>query len=141
MTVDAQTLLALRTERAWSQEHLAEIAGLNLRTIQRIEKSGTASLQSTKALAAAFDLDVGDLDQKDQQMAPCPECRSDDVYQYREPVDSTTIGGELLPKLAPGRFSSAKILPVVCANCGYLRFFADEDARKRLRESKHWRRA
>jgi transcriptional regulator with XRE-family HTH domain len=141
MNVDAQMILALRSERAWSQEHLAEIAGLNLRTIQRIEKSGTASLQSTKALAAAFDLDVQDLDRKEQRMSPCPACRSDDVYHYREPVDTTTIGGELLPKLAPGRFSSAKILPVVCANCGYLRFYADDDARERLKDSKHWRHA
>ncbi len=141
MNVNAQTILALRAERAWSQEHLAQTAGLNLRTIQRIEKSGTASLQSAKALAAAFDLDVGDLDRKEQRMSPCPECGSDDVYQYREPVDSTTIGGELLPKLAPGRFSSARILPVVCGSCGYLRFFADDDARERLKESKHWRRA
>lgn len=141
MDIDAHTILTLRVERAWSQEHLAEVAGLNLRTIQRIEKSGTASLQSTKALASAFDLDVGDLDRKEQRMSPCPECRSDDVYRYREPVDSTTIGGELLPKLAPGRFSSAKFLPVVCATCGYLRFFADGDAVERLRKSKHWRRA
>lgn len=140
MNIDTDTILALRTERAWSQEHLAEVAGLNLRTIQRIEKSGTASLQSTRALAAAFDLDVQDLDRKEQRMSPCPECRSDEIYSYREPVDSTTIGGELLPKLAPGSFSSAKILPVVCASCGYLRFFADDDARERLSESKHWRR-
>lgn len=140
MNIDAQKIRALRAGRAWSQEHLAEIAGLNLRTVQRIEQNGTASLQSTRALAAAFDLDVQDLDRKEQRLAPCPECRSDDVYRYEEPVDTTTIGGELLPKLAPTRFSSAKVLPVVCAACGYLRFFADDDARQRLGQSKHWRK-
>lgn len=92
-------------------------------------------------MTAAFDLDVGDLGQKEQQMSPCPECGSDHVYQYREPVDSTSIGGELLPKLAPGPFSSARLLPVVCGGCGYVRFFADDDARERLKASKHWHRA
>ena len=73
-------------------------------------------------------------------MSPCPECRSDDVYEYQELVDSSIRVGELLPKLAPSHFAAAKILPVVCASCGYLRLFADEDAREKLRDSKDWRR-
>jgi DNA-binding XRE family transcriptional regulator len=39
---------------SYSQEKLAEIVGVNLRTIQRIEKSGLASLQTRSALAKAF---------------------------------------------------------------------------------------
>ncbi len=48
----------LRLQRAWSQEHLAELSGLNVRTIQRIERGHNAGLESLKALAAAFDVDV-----------------------------------------------------------------------------------
>lgn len=47
---------ALRLERAWSQEQLAEIAGLSVRTIQRLEQGQPASLETTKALAASFDV-------------------------------------------------------------------------------------
>lgn len=53
----------LRGERSWSQDQLASISGLSLRTIQRIEKQGTCSLDSKKALASAFDLDVVNLEQ------------------------------------------------------------------------------
>jgi transcriptional regulator with XRE-family HTH domain len=48
----------LRQERNWSQEQLAELSGLSLRTIQRIEGSNTAGSDSLAALAAAFDIEV-----------------------------------------------------------------------------------
>ena len=51
----------LRLERGWSQETLAEVSGLSVRTIQRVERGGKASLETLGALAAAFDLDVADL--------------------------------------------------------------------------------
>ena len=47
-----------REERRWSQEHLADLAGLGLRTIQRIENGDPASDESLKALAAAYNVDV-----------------------------------------------------------------------------------
>jgi len=49
---------ALRLERAWSQEQLAEIAGLSVRTIQRLEQGQPVSLETTKALAASFDVPI-----------------------------------------------------------------------------------
>ena len=39
MKVDSQKLIQLRNARAWSQQHLADVSGLSLRTIQRIEKT------------------------------------------------------------------------------------------------------
>ena len=66
MQISAQLVIALRKKKSWSQEELATASGLNLRTIQRIESDGVASLQSRKALAAAFDIDVDDLDVKEQ---------------------------------------------------------------------------
>ncbi len=61
MKVDAQQIIELRRSRSWSQEELAIAAGLNRRTVQRIERQATASLQSLKAMAAAFDVDSDDL--------------------------------------------------------------------------------
>src|SRR6266567_9326290 len=52
---------AMREERGWSQEQLAEIAGVSERTIQRLEQEEPARFDSLRALAAAFKLDVKDL--------------------------------------------------------------------------------
>ena len=64
MKIDAALVLQLRNSRSWSQEELATAAGLNLRTIQRIENEASASLQSRKALAAVFEIDIAALESK-----------------------------------------------------------------------------
>lgn len=46
-----------RTERGWTQQQLADICGLSLRTIQRVELHGIASLETSKALASAFEIE------------------------------------------------------------------------------------
>lgn len=55
---DAAKIRRWREERHWSQEHLADLAGIGLRTIQRIERGEQASRESLMALAAAFNVDV-----------------------------------------------------------------------------------
>jgi len=47
-----------RNVRAWTQTQLAEIAGVNLRTIQRVERDGTASFDTLMGIATAFDIDL-----------------------------------------------------------------------------------
>ena len=54
----------LRLQRAWSQEQLAELSGLNVRTIQRIERGQNAGLESLKSLAAVFEIDLSELNQE-----------------------------------------------------------------------------
>ena len=61
MKVDSKKIRAERERRAWSQEHLATVSGLGLRTIQRIEKTGAASFESARALASVFEVDVASL--------------------------------------------------------------------------------
>jgi len=56
----------LRLQKCWSQEQLAEFSGLSVRTIQRIERGHPASLESVKALAAVFQLNIHDLQQESQ---------------------------------------------------------------------------
>ncbi|MES2604002.1 MAG: helix-turn-helix transcriptional regulator [Pseudomonadota bacterium] len=68
MKVNVGLILQLRNDKAWSQDELAMAAGLNLRTIQRIEKEATASLQSLKALASAFDMSIHDLKHEETEM-------------------------------------------------------------------------
>jgi transcriptional regulator with XRE-family HTH domain len=51
----------MRLKKGWSQQQLADISGLNVRTIQRIEQGQSASLESFKALGAAFNVDFSEL--------------------------------------------------------------------------------
>jgi transcriptional regulator with XRE-family HTH domain len=62
MNINAVLVKQLRTEKSWSQEELAIASGLHPRTVQRIENEAIASLQSRKALAATFGIDIKDLD-------------------------------------------------------------------------------
>ena len=48
----------LRLQKGWSQEHLAELTGLTRRTIQRIEQGQKPSLDTQKALASVFEVDI-----------------------------------------------------------------------------------
>ncbi|CAH0196590.1 2TM domain-containing protein [Rahnella sp. GSA61A] len=55
----------LRISRAWSQEQLAELSSLSVRTVQRIENGEQASLETLGAIAAAFDIKVSELTEND----------------------------------------------------------------------------
>lgn len=65
--IDPANIRAMRMDRAWSQEHLASLAGLSVRTIQRVETRGVISLESRMALASAFGVDVGALNPQRRQ--------------------------------------------------------------------------
>lgn len=52
---------AFRLARAWSQEQLAEMAALSVRTVQRIENGDQPSLETLSALAAVFGVSVTEL--------------------------------------------------------------------------------
>lgn len=51
-------LKELRISRHLSQEQLAQMSGLNVRTIQRIESGHNASVESLKCLAAVLEVDI-----------------------------------------------------------------------------------
>ncbi len=57
-------LRKLREGRGWSQEHLADIASLSVRTVQRIESGNKTSLESLMSLASALETDVAVLKQE-----------------------------------------------------------------------------
>lgn len=79
MRIDSVRIRAERQKRAWSQQHLATVTALGLRTIQRIEKEGTAAYESAQALAACFEV-------------PLEALMTSDVAQ---------AGSERLPSLNP----------------------------------------
>ena len=51
----------LRLEQGYSQEQLADMAGISVRTLQRIERGASASPETLKCLAAVLDVDQRDL--------------------------------------------------------------------------------
>ncbi len=57
-------LKELRISRHLSQEQLAQMSALNVRTIQRIESGSNASIESLKSLAAALEVDIATLTQE-----------------------------------------------------------------------------
>lgn len=57
------TLRELRLSRALSQEELADMAGLNVRTIQRIESGSTPSIESLKCIADSLDVEFTSINQ------------------------------------------------------------------------------
>jgi transcriptional regulator with XRE-family HTH domain len=96
MKINADLVRKARTQKFWSQEELAIASGLNLRTIQRIEREASASLQSKKALASALDLDIQDLDYEEIRM------RQEWEYKVVETKDRTALQSELASAGAEG---------------------------------------
>jgi len=68
MQINVDLLLKLRKDKSWTQDEVAIASGLNIRTVQRIENEASASLQSIKALASAFEIHVYDLKYKETSM-------------------------------------------------------------------------
>jgi transcriptional regulator with XRE-family HTH domain len=72
MKIDSHLVKKLRAEKNWSQEELSEVSGLSPRTIQRIENGENASMESIRALAAAFEIEPNKLilSEEENEMTP-----------------------------------------------------------------------
>ena len=66
-SISLKDIKKARLERHWSQEQVAEMSGLSVRTIQRIERGENAGLESLKALAAVFEINLVDFDKKKEE--------------------------------------------------------------------------
>lgn len=69
----------LRLQRGWSQEQLAEVSGLSVRTIQRLERGQPGSLESLKALAAVFEIDLNRLQEPAVDTPQAANVRADEA--------------------------------------------------------------
>lgn len=56
MNINGQQLKHLREQKLLTQDQLAIMSGLNIRTIQRVEKTGVASKETIKALCASLEV-------------------------------------------------------------------------------------
>src|SRR5690625_5728664 len=64
----AMIVRKLRLKRGWSQGQLAEMAGVTTRTIQRIEQGHRSSMETSKALASVFEVELSLIQPEDEQM-------------------------------------------------------------------------
>ena len=64
----------LRLKHGWSQEQLAQMSGVSLRTIQRAERGDAISLESQKSIAAVLDIHFSQLQETDMnsKVEPLP---------------------------------------------------------------------
>lgn len=66
----------------------------------------------------------------------CTNCGGDRLF-----TSKISTSGYMPLLFGLGRFFSfAKLNVVVCADCGHLLMFADDDARSKLRDSQYWKR-
>jgi transcriptional regulator with XRE-family HTH domain len=56
MEIRGDIVKQMRNDKGWTQAHLAEVCDVNLRTIQRVENQGSASVETIMALCVAFDV-------------------------------------------------------------------------------------
>lgn len=109
-----------RSMRQWSQEQLAEIAGLNPRTVQRAEDGQPVSLDTRRALAGAFGLDDIDALNKPYLIPTAQQMAAEKGHFERERVtlEGTIIasGKQLAQLIEPtmaSMFSEAADMPQV----------------------------
>lgn len=103
MKVNPQKIKQLREAHGWSQEHLAEVAGLSGRTVQRIEAEGNASPESRMAVAAALGVEAAALGMEPAPAAvpaetgrPLTAQRKDRGWRHHVVVFLLVCGGLLL---------------------------------------------
>jgi HTH-type transcriptional regulator, competence development regulator len=93
-----------RLGRAWSQEQLAELSGLSVRTVQRIENGDQPSLETLSSLASVFEVSVADLSGSDahgdnaldQRIAEARSNLAEEGRFYRSVITAVVVCALLL---------------------------------------------
>ena len=61
MEVRSDIIRQHRQAKGWTQQHLADAAGLSLRTVQRVEREGTTAKESAMAICATLTINLAEL--------------------------------------------------------------------------------
>jgi transcriptional regulator with XRE-family HTH domain len=76
----AALVRAEREKRNWTQEHLAVVADVSTRTIQRFETDGSHSRETLRSVAAAFDVDCQDILKRAREQPTQPSSDEPDPF-------------------------------------------------------------
>ncbi|MCL1147475.1 helix-turn-helix domain-containing protein [Shewanella marinintestina] len=91
MEINPFAIRTLRQEKGWTQQHLADACAISLRTVQRVEKEGSASNDTLLGLCAVFEVE-----QKQLLVLPKPtheQMQQVSLYQQRILLTVTTLFG------------------------------------------------
>lgn len=76
MQLNPNTIKSLRGQLDWTQQQLADACDVSLRTIQRVEKEGAASKETTMALCAVLEVRQGELIKLEENTAVNADART-----------------------------------------------------------------
>ena len=68
----------LRLQRGWSQDQLAELMDVSVRTVQRLERGQKPSLETARSLAVVFEVDISSFISEETDMPEKAELRADE---------------------------------------------------------------
>lgn len=132
-TLHAQWLETEMSFRSWrerkllSQERVAEMSGLSLRTVQRLEAGHRVSYASLRALATAFEIDVDQLEREFYAVTKSSDEFIEIPRWVRLVSDRFWFGG---PRLSRRDALLIEALCIVCAVVAFaVSFFVSEHAR------------
>ena len=96
MEVNAITIKNLRTDRSWTQQHLADACAISLRTVQRVERYGNASKETVMSLAAVFEVEQSNFVVPDEPVEVVKQVVEFGKNKDRKLIMTTLIIGMML---------------------------------------------
>lgn len=81
----------LRLRNGWSQDQLAELADVSVRTIQRVERGHRPGLETAKALAAVFEVDVTTFITEHETMTNLEAKKATPSSEHLEPDEAEAL--------------------------------------------------
>jgi len=96
MEVNAQLIKSMRSQRSWTQQHLADACGVSLRTVQRVERYGNTSNETAMSLAAVFEIDQSEFVLPDEPVIFIEKSASTNDKNQRKLILSTLLIGMLI---------------------------------------------
>lgn len=96
MEVNALTIKNLRSERSWTQQHLADACGISLRTVQRVERYGNASNETVMSMVSVFEIDQSFIVLPDEPVEIVEQVVSSEKHKDKKLIFSTLLIGMIL---------------------------------------------
>ena len=76
----------LRLQRGWSQEQLAELTDLSVRTIQRAERGQKPSLETARSLASVFGVDISTFNRGVNNMSQIEQADNKELESNKQAI-------------------------------------------------------
>ncbi len=112
----------MREERHWTQQHLADAADIQLRTVQRVEKGEGANAETLQALAAVFDTSIDQLQVDWDAVAAIREALLEESRKQEEELRKTHHVVRITP------VTSSADLDIIGSTMGLMPYcFSDDD--------------